>query len=86
MDKILESIMACKMSHLTEQFQLIHNTQMGGRRGRSTEMALELLVEQVHTIWDQGNDKVASLLSIDVAGAFDMVSHPWLLHNLRKRK
>lgn len=59
---------------------------MGGRPGRSTETALELLTEQIHTVWGVGNDKVASLLSIDVAGAFDTVSHQRLLHNLRKRR
>lgn len=59
---------------------------MGARRGKSTETALELPTEQVYTAWRQGNDKVATLLSMDVAEAFDTVSHPRLIHNLRKRK
>lgn len=46
-----------------------------------TETALELLTEQVHTVWRQDKDKVATLLSIDVASASDTVSHrrfnPW---------
>lgn len=67
--------MAAKISFLTERNHLIPNTQMGGRRGKSTETALALLTEQIHTVWGQGNDKVASLLNIDVAGAFDTVSH-----------
>lgn len=84
--KTLESIMAEKISYLAERFNLLPCTQMGARRGRSTETALELLTEQVHTVWGQGRDKVATLLSMDIAGAFDTVSHQRLTHNLRKRK
>lgn len=50
-----------------------------------TETALELLTESVHTIWDCNKKNVASSLSLDVAGAFDHVSHPRLLHNLRSK-
>ena len=83
---MLESIIARKISYLTEKLRLIPDTQMGARPGRATDTALELLTEQVHTVWNQGKDKVASLLSIDVSGAFDTVSHRRLIHNLRKRK
>ena len=44
-----------------------------------------MLVESVHMIWDCGRNNVASILSLDVAGAFDHVSHPRLLHNLRSK-
>ena len=84
--KTLESIVAKKIMYLAEQHRLLPDTHMGARRGKSTESALELLTEQIHTVWGQGTDKIATLLSIDVSGAFDTVSHPMLLHNLRKRK
>lgn len=84
--KALESIMAVKISHLTEMYRPIPNTQMGGRQGKSTESALALLTEQIHTVWGQGKDKVASLISLDVTGAFDTVSHERFIHNLRKRR
>jgi hypothetical protein len=84
--KSLESIIGRKISYLAEAHRLLPDTQMGARRGRSTETALELLTEQVHTVWGQGNDKVATLLSMDVAGAFDTVAHRRLTHNLRKRR
>lgn len=58
-----------------------HHT--GGRKATSCEHALHLLVEKVHTAWGRG--EVASLLMLDVTGAFDNVSHQRLLHNLRKR-
>lgn len=59
---------------------------MGGRWGKSTESALELLTAQLHALWDQGRDKVSTLLSMDVAGAFDTVSNRRLIHSSRKRK
>jgi hypothetical protein len=58
---------------------------MGNRRNRSTETALDLLVEQIHTVWKASN-RVASVLSLDIAGAFDTVNHLRLLDNLRKKR
>ena len=62
---------------------------MGARKGRSVETALESLTDAVHTVWNcstANSKKVASLLSLDVAGAFDNVSHERLLHNLKERR
>lgn len=55
-------------------------------REKSTKTALELLVETVYTVWDCNKKNIASLLSLDVAGAFDHVSHPRLLHNLKSKR
>ena len=57
---------------------------MGVRKGRSTETALELLVEQVQTVWTS-NKHVASLLSLDISGAFDTVNPIRMLDTLRKK-
>lgn len=84
--KALESVIATRINDYAEEHNLLPKTQMGARRKRSTESALELLVEQIHTVWSGGNEHVASILSLDVAGAFDNVSHIRLLHNLRKRR
>ena len=86
MGKALETIVARRISKLAEDNELLPGNQMGARRQRSTESALELLVEQVYTIWNHGPENVATVLSLDVAGAFDNVSHHRLPHNLRKRK
>ena len=86
MSKTLEFIMANKITFLAENKGLLPESQMSARRDRGTESALELLVEQIHTIWNQGGNRVASILCLDVAGAFDNVSHQRLIHNLRKRK
>ncbi len=79
--KILEAVLARKITDLAENHRLLPSSQMGNRKQRSTETALELLLEQVHTIW--GLKKVASVLSLDIAGAFDTVNHTRLLDNLR---
>lgn len=46
---------------------------------------MELLVEQVRTIWHNSKTKVATLLSLDIAGAFNNVSYLRLLHDLRAK-
>ena len=56
---------------------------MGARPGRSTLTALELLVEQIRVVRSTDKRLVATLLSLDISGAFDNVSHRRLIHNLR---
>ena len=79
--KIMETVLARKITDLAENHRLLPSSQMGNRKQRSTETALELLLEQVYTVW--GLKKVASVLSLDIAGAFDTVNHTRLLDNLR---
>lgn len=81
--KALETVIARRLSGIAETNHLLPEHQMGGRKRRSVETALETITDSVHTIWNQGRNNVASLLSLDVAGAFDNVSHERLLHNLR---
>jgi len=82
--KALERVVAAKLTTLAETYELLPQYQMGGRRQRNTFTALELLTEQTHTIWNCGNQWVASLLSLDISGAYDNAAHPRLLHNLRR--
>ena len=84
--KILESIISKKLSYLAEHHGWLPAAQMGARPNRSTETALELLTEQVHTVWRTGANKVATLLSMNVARTFPTVNHVKLIHNLRKKK
>ena len=48
--KALESVVARKLIDVAKANHLLPACQMGARRGRFIETALELLVEQVHTI------------------------------------
>ncbi|KAI0995359.1 hypothetical protein K3495_g12824 [Podosphaera aphanis] len=83
--KLLEKLVANRISKAAEDFNLLPEEQMGARPKRSTISAVELLTEQIHTIWGKDKKKVASLLSLDISGAFDNVSHKRLIHNLRDR-
>ena len=74
-------------SFVVETYQLLPPTHIGGRKARSTEHAIHLLIERIYEAWNRADGEVASLLLLDVSGAFDNVSHErLLLHNLRKRK
>jgi hypothetical protein len=83
MGKILDAIIATRISYMAETHHLLPESHYGGRKGRSTETALHNLLEQIYSAWKEG--MIASLL-LDVSGAFDTVSHPRLLYNLRKRR
>jgi len=82
--KLIESLMAKRLSQAAEEHKLLPDTQMGARPGRSTETALELLTAQVKTVWGSGKF-VASLLSLDILGAFDTINSTRLLDILRKK-
>jgi ribonuclease HI len=84
--KTLEAIVAERLRSAAETHALLPNTQMGARRMRSTDTALQLITNKIHTIWGANRNNVASLLSLDVSGAFPNVSHARLIHNLRKRR
>ena len=87
MGKLLEAVIARRLSQLAETQELLPRKQMGARPGRSSESVLQLLTEQIHEIWNlPGPQQVETVLSLDILGAFDHVSHERLAHNLRKRK
>ena len=82
--KVMEAVIGNRLMWLAEKFELLPASHIGGRKMTSTEDAIHSLLAQIHKAWDQ--KQVASLLLLDVSGAFDNVSHPRLLHNLRKRR
>ena len=83
--KALESVLAKRISFLAEHHGLLPKGHLGGRKITSCENAVHLTLERIYSAWD--SDKpVASMLLLDVSGAFDNVSHPRLIHNLRKRR
>jgi hypothetical protein len=80
--KILEGIVATRIAWLVEEHSLLPNTHLGGRKGISVDHAIQLILDRVHRAW--GDGKVASMLLLDVAGAYDNVSHERLLHNMQR--
>ena len=81
--KLMEAMTARKLNQLSEEFKLLPEIQMGFRKKRSTESALFLLTSQVEKAWKEG--LVASLLSLDISGAYDRVLPLGLQHILKKK-
>ena len=82
--KVLMAIVAEDVSQLVEQHQLLPPTHFGGRPGRTTTDTIHYLVHCIKGTW-QKND-LASILFLDVEGAFPNAVTDRLLHNLRRRR
>jgi hypothetical protein len=80
--KALESVIAARISYLTEKHHLLPENHFGARGGRSCEQALNILVEKIYNAWRDG--KVLSLVSFDVKGAYNGVAKEVLLKKLRE--
>ena len=82
--KIMEFILAKRISYMAETMSLLPRSHFGARKAVSIEHALHYLVEKIISAWNRG--KLATLLLLDVTGAFDNVSKKRLLHNLRLKR
>jgi hypothetical protein len=81
--KILESIVADRISYIVEEIGLLPANHFGARKKRSTEQALTLLQEYIYKAWR--SKKVLSLISFDMKGAYNGVYKERLLQRLRAR-
>ena len=84
MAKILTSIVAESISNLIEANQILPKTHFGGRPGRTTTDAIHYLVHKIKNAWRNG--QVASVLFLDVEGAFPNAVTERLIHNLKRRR
>jgi ribonuclease HI len=82
--KVLTAIMADTMSRLVEKHNILPNTHFGGRPGRTTTDAIHYLTCKIKTAWKAGH--VASILFLDIEGAFPNAVTDRLIHNLKKRR
>ncbi|KAJ3511459.1 hypothetical protein NMY22_g15642 [Coprinellus aureogranulatus] len=82
--KVLSSIVAEDMSRLIEEHELLPPTHFGGRPNRTTTDALHYLVMKIQQAWRKG--LVASVLFLDVEGAFPNAETSKVIHNLKKRR
>lgn len=82
--KAMDSIIANRLTYLADKYGLLPSRHTGGRKLASTEHAMHFLLQRIHQAWAEG--QVASLLLLDVSGAYDNVSRERLLYNLRKRR
>jgi len=81
--KLFSSIMADDISHYCETRKILPKSQFGGRPSRSTSDSLLLLTHTIKDAWRRG--KVASVLFLDVQGAFPSVIKEVLIHSMRLR-
>ncbi|KAJ9480984.1 hypothetical protein VN97_g12529, partial [Penicillium thymicola] len=81
--KVLESVIAERISHAVETYGLLPTSHFGARKQRSAEQALLLLQEQIYTAW-RGR-RVLSLISFDVKGAYNGVCKERLLQRMKAR-
>ena len=81
--KILEKIVARRLTFLAGSLNLVPDNQFGGRSNSSTADAILSFTNDVHCAWNHG--KVTSALTFDIKGYFDFVNHDKLLCELRRK-
>ncbi len=81
--KLLESVIAERISYAVETYGLLPTNHFGARKQRSAEQALVLLQEQIYTAW-RGR-RIVSLISFDVKGAYNGVCKERLLQRMKAR-
>ncbi|KJZ69210.1 hypothetical protein HIM_11410 [Hirsutella minnesotensis 3608] len=81
--KILEAVVAERISYAVETHGLLPANHFGARKRRSAEQALLFLQEQIYRAWR--NRKVLSLISFDVRGAYNGVCKDRLLDRMKAR-
>ncbi len=86
MSKALKLIMTKRLSNTTETHHMLSDAQMRVRCKWFMISTLDLLVDQIHTIWDCKIKYIAFMLSLNVIEAFNQVSHVRLLHTLKMKK
>jgi ribonuclease HI/exonuclease III len=82
--RLLNSCLTEDVVMMCEKREILPANHFGGRPGRATTDALHYLVKTVKDAWRRGD--VASLLSLDVKGAFPSTAVDRLLHNMRMRR
>ncbi len=86
MSKALKSIMTKRLSDIAETHHMLLDAQIRARRKRFVISILDLLVNQIHTVWDCKIRYVTFMLSLNVVEAFNQVLHIRLLHTLKMKR
>lgn len=81
--KLLEAVMAKRLSYYAETYNLLPDTQFGGRPGRTTEQALLVLANEIDRAWLR--NKVVTLVAFDLKEAFNGVNKLTLDARLKER-
>ncbi len=86
MSKALKSIMIKRLSDIVETHCMLSNAQIKARCKQFVILTLNLLINQVHTVWSCEIKYVIFILSLNVVEAFNQVSHVRLLHTLKMKR
>ncbi|GAA6025253.1 hypothetical protein JCM10207_006241 [Rhodosporidiobolus poonsookiae] len=81
--KLLELVVARRLSYLADAHELLPVLHIGGRRGRSAEDAVACFVDAIKRQWRHGNVVVG--MALDVAQAFPSVRTARLVRNLKEK-
>ena len=76
--KVMESIVNRSIMNFYETHDLLSQNQFGFRRGLGAADLLTLLQYHISTV--AGHGGATRMVAVDIAGAFDRVSHPGVLH------
>ncbi|KAI9039452.1 uncharacterized protein KD926_009466 [Aspergillus affinis] len=76
--KILEAVVTVQIAWALEKCNYLPRSHLGGRRSISVDYLIQLLLDQIFESWGKGQK--VSMLLLNVAGAFDNVSHIRLLY------
>ncbi len=86
MRKALKSIMTKRLSDIAETHHMLSDAQMRVKCKWFVISTLNLLVDQIHMIWDCKIKYIAFMLSLDIIKAFNQVLHVRLLHILKMKR
>lgn len=82
--KLLESIIATRIAWAVEELNLLPRAHLEGHKGISVDHMIQMILDKVYSAWE--NSHVASILLLDVSGAYNFVSHVRLIHNVRQSR
>lgn len=80
--KALAGVIAEQLTYYTEKYHLLPDHHFGGRPGRTTTDAIHLLTYRTKDAWRK--KKVASVLFLDIEGAFPNAVPEKLVRNMRR--
>ena len=82
MGKLLEKVVAHRLTYLTSQYNLISGSQSRGRANSSTSDAILTFVHDIHNSWNYS--LATSALTFDIKDYFNFVNYEHLLNEMKK--
>lgn len=80
---MLKAAIAERITKTAKEAGILPNSQMGNRKKRSTELAMRIVEDVAYTAWRRSG--IASLLQLNIKGAFDIVNYIRLVSILIKK-